>query len=312
MMESYAYFNGQFVPYSQAKVGIMTHALNYGTACFEGIRAYWSQDHFSIFRLRDHYKRLGNSARILKMALPHDVDELCRLTTELVAMNPYREDVYIRPMAYKRSEVLGVRLHNVEDGFFIFVTPFGAYLDTEKGIACCVSSWKRVDDDMIPARAKITGAYINSALAKTEAVDNGFDEAILLSRDGHVSEGSGENLFLVMNGRLVTPSVYENILVGITRQSIMEIASRELGIETEERKIDRTELYIADECFLTGTAGELAPVLSVDHRPVGSGGIGPISAKLQKLYIQIARGKLEAYHHWCTFVAPSLVETTSK
>lgn len=311
-MEPYAYFEGQFVPHAQAKVGIMTHALNYGTACFEGIRAYWGQDRFSIFRMKDHYERLGNSARILKMSLPHDVDELCRLTVELLAMNPYREDVYIRPMAYKSSEVLGVRLHNVDDGFFIFVIPFGAYLDTEKGIACCTSSWKRVDDDMIPARGKITGAYINSALAKTEAVNNGFDEAILLTRGGHVSEGSGENIFLVINGRLVTPPVYDNILVGITRQSVIEIASRELGIETDERSIDRTELYIADECFLTGTAGELAPVLSIDHRPVGSGAIGPISAKLQKLYLQVARGQRETYRPWCTFVEPSLVKTARK
>ncbi len=311
-MESFAYFGGQFVPHSQAKVGIMTHALNYGTACFEGIRAYWSQDRFSIFRMKDHYQRLRSSSRILKMSLPHDVDELCRLTTELLAMNPYREDAYIRPMAYKCSEVLGVRLHNVDDGFFIFVIPFGAYLDTEKGIACGTSSWKRVDDDMIPARAKITGAYINSALAKTEAVDNGFDEAILLTRDGHVSEGSGENIFLVINGRLVTPPVSDNILVGITRQSVIEIASKELGIQTDERTIDRSEIYTADECFLTGTAGELAPVLSVDHRPVGSGAIGPVSAKLQKLYLQIARGQREAYHNWCTFVEPSLVETARK
>ncbi|MDO8690717.1 MAG: branched-chain amino acid transaminase [Dehalococcoidia bacterium] len=311
-MESYAYFNGEFVPYSQAKVGIMTHALNYGTACFEGIRAYWSRDRFSIFRIRDHYQRLHSSARILKMSLPYTVDELCTITTDLLAMNPFQEDVYIRPMVYKRSEVLGVRLHNVEDGFFIFVAAFGAYLDTEKGINCCVSSWKRVDDDMIPARAKITGAYINSALAKTEAVDNGFDEAILLSRDGHVSEGSGENLFLVMNGRLVTPAVYDNILEGITRQSVMELAAKELGMDTEQRTVDRTELYTADECFLTGTAGELAPVLSVDHRPVGSGNIGQVTAKLQKMYLQTARGEREEFQHWCTFVQPDLVRTSPK
>lgn len=311
-MEPYAYFNGQFVPYSQAKVGIMTHALNYGTACFEGIRAYWSQGRFSIFRIKEHYQRLSNSAHILKMSLPHSVDELIRLTVELLAMNPYREDVYIRPMVYKSSEILGVRLHNLEDGFFIFVAPFGAYLDTEKGIDCCVSSWRRVDDDMIPARAKITGTYINSALAKTEAVDNGFDEAILLNREGHVCEGSGENLFLVMNGRLVTPPPYENILVGITRQTLIEIANRELGIHTEERQINRSELYIADECFLTGTAGELAPVRSIDHRPVGSGNVGPVTSKLQKLYMEIARGQQEPYHHWCTFVEPSLARIASK
>lgn len=311
-MESYAYFNGEFVPYSEAKVGIMTHALNYGTACFEGIRGYWTGGHFSVFRLNDHYRRLQNSARILKMGLPYSVDELCSMTTELLAMNPFREDVYIRPMVYKRQEVLGVRLHNVEDGFFIFVIPFGAYLDTEKGIKCCVSSWKRVDDDMIPARAKITGAYINSALAKTEAFENGFDEAILLSRDGHVSEGSGENLFLLIDGKLVTPAVYDNILVGITRQTVIEIASKELGLLTEERSIDRTELYTADECFLTGTAGELAPVLSVDHRHVGTGGIGTVTAKLQKIYMQVARGEQESYRDWCTFVEPVLARTAQK
>jgi branched-chain amino acid aminotransferase len=307
-MDSYTFFNGSFVPSSEAKVGVMTHALNYGTACFEGIRGYWNHDRFCLFRMREHYQRLSSSARILKISIPYSIDELCRLTEELVAMNPFREDIYVRPMAYKSSEVLGVRLHALDDGFFIFVTPFGAYLDTEKGISCMVSAWKRIDDDMIPARAKVTGAYINSALAKTEAVDNGFDEAILLTREGHVSEGSGENLFLVMEGKLVTPAVYENILVGITRQSIIEIAAKELGIETVERKIDRTELYVADECFLTGTAGELAPVLEVDHRPVGTGRVGPITAQLQKLYFQIARGDKKEYHHWCTFVEPSLVK----
>jgi branched-chain amino acid aminotransferase len=203
---------------------------------------------------------------------------------ELVDKNGYREDVYVRPLAYKSSQAVGVRLHDLEDDFIIFVTPFGDYLDVTKGIKCCVSSWRRIDDNMIPPRAKITGLYVNSALAKTEAFENGFDEAILLTQDGHVSEGSGENIFLVMDGRLVTPPTSDNILVGITRETVIKLAQQELGIETIERPIDRSELYVADECFLTGTAAHVTPVIEIDHRKVGSGKVGEITAKLQNLY----------------------------
>ncbi len=215
-MPPYAYFNKQFLPLAEAKVGVMTHALHYGTACFEGIRGNWNSQEKQayLFRTRDHYVRLLQSCQILKIVIPHGVDELCRLTEELVQMCGYQEDVYIRPLAYKSSEALGVRLHNLEDDFLVFVTPFPAYLDTDKGARCCVSSWRRIDDNMIPPRAKITGLYVNSALAKTEAVERGFDEAIMLTHEGHVSEGSGENIFLVIQGKLVTPLASDNILVG--------------------------------------------------------------------------------------------------
>ena len=301
-MTSYAFFNGKIVPLAEAKIGVMTHAFNYGTACFEGIRGNWNNDEEQIylFRPRDHYQRLLNNCRILKLSIPHTVDELCQLTVELVENNGFREDLYVRPLAYKSSEVVGVRLHDLDDDFLIFVTPFGPYLDITKGITCCVSSWRRIDDNMIPPRAKITGLYVNSALAKTEAVDNGFDEAIMLTHEGHVSEGSGENVFLVMDGRLVTPQSSDNILIGITRDTVIKLAKWELGIETIERQIDRSELYIADECFLTGTAAHVTPVLEIDHRKIGNGQVGSITKKLQDLYFNIVQGRNKKYLDWCT------------
>jgi branched-chain amino acid aminotransferase len=301
-MTSYAFFNGKIVPLAEAKIGVMTHAFNYGTACFEGIRGNWNNDEEQIylFRPRDHYQRLLNNCRILKLSIPHTVDELCQLTVELVENNGFREDLYVRPLAYKSSEVVGVRLHDLDDDFLIFVTPFGPYLDITKGITCCVSSWRRIDDNMIPPRAKITGLYVNSALAKTEAADNGFDEAIMLTHEGHVSEGSGENVFLVMDGRLVTPPSSDNILIGITRDTVIKLAKWELGIETIERQIDRSELYIADECFLTGTAAHVTPVLEIDHRKIGNGQVGSITKKLQDLYFNIVQGRNKKYLDWCT------------
>ena len=301
-MTSYAFFNGKIVPLAEAKIGVMTHAFNYGTACFEGIRGNWNNDEEQIylFRPRDHYQRLLNNCRILKLSIPHTVDELCQLTVELIEKNGYREDLYVRPLAYKSSEVVGVRLHDLDDDFLIFVTPFGPYLDITKGITCCVSSWRRIDDNMIPPRAKITGLYVNSALAKTEAADNGFDEAIMLTHEGHVSEGSGENVFLVMDGRLITPPSSDNILIGITRDTVIKLAKWELGIETIERQIDRSELYIADECFLTGTAAHVTPVLEIDHRKIGNGQVGSITKKLQDLYFNIVQGRNKKYLDWCT------------
>jgi len=301
-MTSYAFFNGKIVPLSEAKIGVMTHAFNYGTACFEGIRGNWNseEEQIYLFRSRDHYQRLLNNCRILKISIPHTVDELCQLTVELVEKNGFREDLYVRPLAYKSSEVVGVRLHDLDDDFLIFVTPFGPYLDITKGITCCVSSWRRIEDNMIPPRAKITGLYVNSALAKTEAVDNGFDEAIMLTHEGHVSEGSGENVFLVMDGRLITPPSSDNILIGITRDTVIKLAKWELGIETIERQIDRSELYIADECFLTGTAAHVTPVLEIDHRKIGNGQVGSITKKLQDLYFNIVQGRNKKYLDWCT------------
>jgi branched-chain amino acid aminotransferase len=290
------------MPLSEAKIGIMTHALHYGTACFEGIRGNWNSEEkqMYLFRIRDHFRRLKKSCHIMKISLPYSIDELCQFTVELVEKNGYQEDIYIRPLAYKSSQVVGVRLHNLEDDFLMFVIPFGPYLDISKGCRCCVSTWRRIDDNMIPPRAKVTGLYVNSALAKTEAWENGFDEAILLNQDGHVSEGSGENIFLVVEGKLVTPPSSDNILVGITRNTIIELARNELGIDTVERSIGRNELYIADECFLTGTAAHVTPVIEIDHRRIGEGAIGKITKELQQLYFDVVRGKNPRYIDWCT------------
>ncbi|MPZ22800.1 MAG: branched-chain amino acid transaminase [Dehalococcoidia bacterium] len=303
MGRSYAYLRRQIVPLDEAKIGVMTHAFNYGTACFEGIRANWNEEKGQafVFRPKDHYQRLRRSAHILQMELPYTDDELVELTVDLVARSEYEQDVYVRPMVYKSSEELGVRLHGLEDDLLIFVAPFGAYLDVDKGIRCCTSSWRRVDDTGIPARAKVTGIYVNSALAKTEAVLDGYDEAIMLNNDGHVSEGSGENIFLVdrANRRLITPPPSDNILVGITRESIIAIAEEQLGYTTLERPIDRTELYIADEVFMTGTAAHVSSVVEVDRRLVGDGETGSATAELQRVYFATITGRNERYADWC-------------
>lgn len=300
MPTPYVYFRKQFVPFEEAKIGVMTHAFNYGTAVFEGIRGNWNEETETtyLFRAPEHFQRLTRSCKILKIGLPYTMDEMIDLTVKLVEMCGYREDIYIRPLAYKSSEVLGVRLHNLDDDFLIFVAPFGPYLDVEQGARCMTSSWRRVDDTGIPARAKVTGIYVNSALAKTEANDYGFDEAIMLNPDGHVSEGSGENIFIVMDGRLVTPPSSDNILVGITRASVITLAREELGIETIERPIDRSELYIADEVFLTGTAAHVTPVVEIDKRIIGNGRMGEITSRLARLYFDIIRGKNPRYAHW--------------
>jgi branched-chain amino acid aminotransferase len=309
-MPPYAFFRKQFMPLGEAKIGILTHALHYGTACFEGIRGNWNdeQQQLFLFRVKDHYERLLKSCRILKIRLPYSVDELCKFTAELVEKSGYREDVYIRPLAYKSSEVVGVRLHDLEDDFLIVVVTLAAYLDADAGVRCCTSSWRRVDDTMIPARGKITGIYVNSALAKTEANEHGFDEAILLNHDGHVSEGSGENIFFVLDNKLVTPPSSDNILLGVTRDTVIQLARNEMGLETLEESVDRTELYIADEVFFTGTAAHVSPVLEIDHRPVGDGKVGKVTKELQRLYFDVIKGKNPKYLRWCT-PAYKLVKT---
>ncbi len=300
-MPSYAFFQKQFVPLEEARIGIMTHALHYGTAVFEGIRGNWNseQQQIYLFRLKEHYERLEKGCRVMNIILPYSLDELCRLTVELVAKCGFQEDVYIRPLAYKSSQALGVRLHDLEDDFFMFVIPWGPYLDMDKA-RCCVSSWHRPEDNVIPPQIKATGIYINNALAKTEAVGNGFDEAIMLAPDGHISEGSGENIFLVVDGKLVTPASYNNILMGITRNTVIELAENELGLETIHRSIDRSELYTADECFLTGTAAHITPVAEIDYRKIGNGEIGEITRKLQEIYTRVIKGNHPKYLDWCT------------
>jgi branched-chain amino acid aminotransferase len=310
MGERYAYFQRQIVPLAEARINVMTHAFNYGTACFEGIRGNWNEDkgQLYLFRVRDHFERLRRSCKIMHIELPYTVDELVDLTVKLVDRCDIHEDVYVRPLAYKSGEIVGVRLHDIPDDFLIFVTELGAYLDFTRGIHCCTSSWRRVDDVAIPARAKVTGIYVNSAFAKTEAILNGFDEAIMLTHEGHVSEGSGENIFVIEDGKLITPPPSDNILVGITAATVRELAHDEFGLETIERSIDRSELYIADEVFLTGTAAHVSPVAMVDHRPVGNGDVGPITAKLQALYFAAARGELERYSSWVTPALSHLVK----
>jgi branched-chain amino acid aminotransferase len=298
----YAYFRKEIVPLEDAKVGIMTHAFNYGTGVFEGIRGNWndSERQIYLFRIKEHYDRLRKSCRVMRIDFPYSDEELHSLTTKIVEMSGYQEDVYIRPLAYKSSEVLGVRLHELEDDFLIFIAPFGPYLDLDKGARCCTSSWRRVEDTAIPARAKITGIYANSALAKTEAQLNGYDEAIMLDERGHVSEGSGENIFVVQEGRLITPPPSSNILVGITRDTVMTLAREELGMDTIERDIDRSELYSADECFMTGTAAHVTPVVELDHRPIGEGAPGPVAKQLMQVYFDVITGRNAKYASWCT------------
>jgi branched-chain amino acid aminotransferase len=298
------------MPLSEAKIGVLTHALHYGTGCIEGIRGNWDskEKRFCLFRIQDHYARMLGGCRLLKMKLPYSVDKLCQLTAELVERSGYQEDVYIRPLAYKSSEALGPRLNNLDDDFLVIVTTFPAYLDAEKGVRCCTSSWRRIDDTMIPARGKICGTYVNSALAKTEALENGFDEAILLTQDGHVSEGSGENIFLILGGKLITPPSSDDILMGITRDTVIKLAKNELAIDIIERQVDRSELYVAEECFFTGTAANVAPVLEIDRRPIGDGKIGEVTAKLQQLFAEVMVGRNPKYADWYYLVSAKPVD----
>ncbi len=299
-MPSYAYFHKQFVPLSEAKVGVMTHALHYGPAAFEGIRGNWNsqQQQLYLFRLKEHYERLQNGCRVLKIDLPYTVEQLYQITVELAQRCGFQEDIYVRPLAYKSAEALGVRLHDLECDFLVFAFPWGRYLDVDKA-RCGVSSWRYPSE--VP-RAKITGLYLNNALAKTEAIENGFDEAIILTSNGYVSEGSGENIFLVIGSKLVTPASYNVMLMGITRQTIIKLAKEELGIETVERSIERCELYNADECFFTGTAAHITPIAEIDRRKIGSSEIGEITSKLQELYSEVIRGNNPKYLDWCTAV----------
>jgi len=300
-MPSYAYFKNQFVPLAEAKIGVMTQALHYGTAIFEGIRGNWNseQQQIYLFRLKEHYQRLLDGCQVLRIRLPYTLDELCQITVELAQKCGFEEDIYVRPLAYKSSETLGVRLHDIADDFTVFIIPWGRYIDVDKA-RCCVSSWQRPADNVAPPQVKIMGNYASNALAKSDAIESGFDEAIMLSPDGYVSEGSGENIFLVIGGKLVTPATYNNILPGITRDSVIKLAQNELGLETTERPVDRGELYTAQECFLTGTAAHVTPVSEIDHRQIGNGEIGEITKKLQKIYAEVIRGDNPKYLGWCT------------
>ena len=307
--DPFAFLRGEYVPLSEAKVGIMTHALHYGTGVFEGIRGNWNAQagRVYIFRLREHYERLLQGCRLMMLDIPYSLEDLCNITVELVERSGFSEDVYIRPLAYKSAErVANLKLHELDSDFCLMAVPFGNYLGSDN-LRCCTSSWRRVDDPMIPARFKISGIYVNSILAKTEATLAGFDEAILLNQDGHVCEGSGENLFLAIDGKLYTPPIEDNVLPGITRSTVIQLAQSELGLEVVETRIDRSQIYIADECFLTGTAAHVTPVVEVDNRKIADGGVGPISAQIQKLYFDVVVGNVPKFLHWCTSATPRLV-----
>ena len=302
MATAMAYLRGEFMPLADAKIGVMTHAFNYGTAVFEGIRGNWSADRgeLYLFRVREHVERLRLSAKIMRMELRAGDGELAARIAELAARSGFREDVYIRPIVYKSSEVLGVRMHDLDDDYLLYLAPFGAYLDPEAGARCMTSSWRRVDDTSIPARAKVSGIYVNNAMAKTEAQLSGFDEAILLNQDGHVSEGSGENIALIRGGTLITPPPQDNILEGITLETALGLARDRLGLPVERRTVDRSELYVADEVFMTGTAAHVTPVVEIDRVPVGDGRPGPVSTQLQDLYFRAITGRIPEYADWLT------------
>jgi branched-chain amino acid aminotransferase len=295
-----AYFQGKIVPYSEAKVGVATHALNYGTAVFGGLRGYWNEEkqRLFVFRPIDHFRRFLNSCRLLCMEFDQTPESLTELTLELLRLDAYQQDIYIRPLAYKAEEGIGVRLHDLKEDLTIFALPFGQYVKNDTSAHVTISSWRRIDDNMIPARGKISGAYASSALIKTDAARAGFDEALALTQDGHLTEGSAMNIFMVRDGLLVTPPITDNILEGITRRSVMELARNELGLTVVERQIDRTEVYICEELFLTGTAAQITVVTRVDHRPVGNGMMGPIGEQIRTLFMDAVRARNPKYLHW--------------
>ncbi len=297
--DTVVWFSEKFVRLVDANVSVLTHAFNYGTGLFEGIRGYYEPQRKEIFLFRaaEHYERWKRNCRILRIQIPPSPQELVEMTAELCRRNNFRSHVYIRPLAYKAAARIGVAPDD-NDAYSITAVPVGEYLTGKKGLTAAVSSWRRVEDTAIPGRAKICGAYVNSVLAIDEARRNGYDEAIFLNENGHVAEGATSNLFMVRDGKLITPPASDNILEGITRASVMDLARRELKIETIERSIDRSELYVCDEIFLAGTAVEVTPILEVDRRPVGTGELGLITQKLRLLFQDLTRGRLASYAKW--------------
>lgn len=308
-MTKFAFFQGAIRPIDQAKVSIMTHTFNYGTGCFGGIRGYWSeqQEQLYLFRLHDHYRRFLNSGKLLLARLDYSPEQLAEITIQLMAHEAWRTDCYVRPLIYKADETIGVRLHNLHDEVAIFSVAMGRYIDAEEGAKVCTSSWRRVDDTAIPPRGKLIGSYMNSALAKSEAYLNGFDEAIVLNQDGHVAEGSAANIVIIRDDRLVTPPFSSNNLEGITLRTIQHLAEEELKLQVVQRQIDRSELYVADEAFFCGTGAQIVAISSIDHRPVGDGNIGPWTRRLRNLYFQVVRGEISRYHHWLTPVPKAIL-----
>jgi branched-chain amino acid aminotransferase len=299
-LSTHAFFEGKIVPWSEAKINIATHGFLYGTSVFSGMRGYWNEEKKKLFVFRpfDHYRRLLNSARMMAMEIPYDEEGLIDLTMNLLRTDDWKQDVYLRPTIYKADMGIGVRLHNLKDEFCMFVMPFDKYVSNDTDAHVTFSSWRRIDDNAIPARGKIAGAYANSALIKTDANRAGFDEALALDGNGHVSEGSAMNIFMVRDGVVITPPVTDNILEGITRRSVIELARNELGLEVVERSIDRTEVFIGEEMFMTGTAAQIVAVTKIDHRPVGIGKMGPITTKLRQLFDDVVHARNPKYQKW--------------
>jgi branched-chain amino acid aminotransferase len=299
-LSTHAFFEGKIVPWSEAKINIATHGFLYGTSVFSGMRGYWNEEKKKLFVFRpfDHYRRLLNSARMMAMEIPYDEEGLIDLTMNLLRTDDWKQDVYLRPTIYKSDMGIGVRLHNLKDEFCMFVMPFEKYVSNDTDAHVTFSSWRRIDDNAIPARGKVAGAYANSALIKTDANRAGFDEALALDGNGHVSEGSAMNIFMVRDGVLITPPVTDNILEGITRRSVMELARNELGLEVLERSIDRTEVFAAEEMFMTGTAAQIVAVTKIDHRPIGIGKMGPITTKLRELFDDVVHARNPKYQKW--------------
>lgn len=305
-LPKYAYFKGKIVPYSEAKVGVLTHALNYGTAVFGGMRAYWNagEEQLYLFRPLDHFTRFLNSASLLLMDFELTPASLTQICLDLLRQEGHRCNVYIRPLAYKADEAIGVKLHGLRNEISMVTIPFELYVANDENAHVTFSSWRRVDDNAIPARGKISGAYANSSFIKTDAARSGFDEALVLTNEGHVSEGSAMNIFMVRNGAVITPPVTENILEGITRRSVIELLHKEFNLDVIERPIDRTEVYLCEEFFFTGTAAQITAVTKVDHRPIGKGVMGPITARLRKIFSDVVHGRLAQYQSWITPVYP--------
>ena len=299
-LPKHVFFEGKIVPFEDAKISVATHALHYGTGVFGGIRGYWNDEKkkLYIFRPYDHYRRLLNSGRMMNMHIPYDEEGLIQLTLDLIHTEGWQTDIYIRPFIYKADLGIGVRLHDLRDELTIFSMPFKQYVKNDTNAHVTVSSWRRIDDNMIPARGKVSGAYANSALIKTDAHRSGFDEALVLTQSGHISEGSAMNIFMVRDGVVITPPVTDNILEGITRKTAMDLAEKELGLPVVERSIDRTELFICDELFMTGSAAQIVAITKVDHRPVGRGEMGSVTEKIRELFDGVVRGKNPKYTHW--------------
>lgn len=297
-----AYFEGGYVPVEDAKLSIMTHAFNYGTGLFEGIRGYYSkeEDNVLIFRLKEHVDRMLRNCNVLCMDIPEDQDAIEQICIEVVKRSGFKEGVYIRPVVYKSELSLGPTVKGVESSLCCYIIKLGDYCDIESGLDVAVSSWRRLSDNAIPSRVKSTGSYVNSSLAATEAKQAGFHEAIFLREDGTVAEGSAMNIFMVLDGKLITTPPNADILVGITRNTVVQLAQEQLGLEVIERPIARTELYVCDELFFCGTGAQVAPVRSVDRRVLGNGEPGAITRQLQDIYFDVVQGKVEQYRDWCT------------